>query len=62
MNYNSLIRQCLAKYGLYQCELADLLGINKATLSRWLNKQELPEQKQLELISVIQKAGEQREQ
>lgn len=59
---NTLVRQYLVKYGFHQYELAEILGVHEATVSKWLNKRELPEQKQLELIAVIQKEGEKREQ
>lgn len=62
MKHNVLVRQYLMKYGLRQYDLAEILRVHEATVSKWLNKSELPEQKQLELISVIQRAGEQREQ
>ena len=62
MKYNNLIRQYLVKYGLSQSDLAKILKVHKSTISRWLNAKELPESRQLELISVIQKAGEQHEQ
>ena len=62
MKHNILVRQYLIKYGLRQYDLAEILQVHEATVSKWLNKKELPESKQLELIKVIQKAGEQREQ
>ena len=62
MKHNILIRQYLLKYGLRQYDLAEIIGVHEATVSKWLNKKELPREKQLELISIIQKAGEQGEQ
>ena len=62
MKNNILVRQYLIKNGLRQSDLAEILKVHKSTISRWLNNKELPESKQLELIKVIQKAGEQREQ
>lgn len=62
MKHNILIRQYLIKYGFRQRDLAEILKVHEATVSKWLNKKELPEQKQIELISKIQRAGEQHEQ
>lgn len=62
MKNNKIVRQYLIKYELRQCDLAKILNVNKSTITRWLNNDELPESKQLELIKIIQKAGEQREQ
>ena len=60
--HNIIVRQYLVKYGLRQSDLAEIMQVHKSTLSRWLNKKELPKEKQLELISVIQEAGEHNEQ
>ena len=62
MKHNILIRQYLIKYGLRQSDLAEILKVHKSTISRWLNKRELTEERQLKLISIIQKEGEKREQ
>ena len=62
MKHNIIVRQYLIKNGLRQCDLAKICKVHEATISKWLNRQELPEKKQLELISLIQKAGEQHEQ
>lgn len=61
MKHNILVRQHLLKCGLRQYDLAEIMGVHEATVSKWLNKKELPEDKQLELVAVIEKAGEQRE-
>lgn len=61
MKSNNLVRQYLAKYSLSQRDLAEICRVHEATVSKWLNKKELPEQKQLELITIIQRAGENRE-
>lgn len=62
MKHNILIRQYLAKYSLSQKDLAEICRVHEATVSKWLSRKELPEQKQLELISIIQRVGEKREQ
>lgn len=62
MKHNTLIRQYLAKYGLRQCDLAEICKVHEATVSKWLNNKELPEEKQIELIRIIQKEGEKHEQ
>lgn len=62
MKHNILIRQYLVKYSLSQKDLAEICKVHEATVSKWLNKKELPKGKQLELIAVIQKAGEKNEQ
>lgn len=61
MKHNILIRQYLIRYGLRQSDLAEICKVHEATISKWLNKKELPEEKQLELIALIQKEGERSE-
>ena len=61
MKHNILVRQYLIKYGLRQQDLAEICKVTEATVSRWLNRKELPERRQLELISIIQKEGEKNE-
>ena len=62
MKHNILIRQYLIKYGLRQCDLAEICKVHESTISKWLNKKELPEEKQLEIIDKIQREGNKREQ
>ena len=62
MKHNILIRQYLIKYDLRQCDLAEICKVHKSTITRWLNNKELPEEKQIELIRIIQKEGEKHEQ
>lgn len=62
MKHNILVRQYLIKYDLRQSDLAKICKVHEATVSKWLNKKELPKEKQAELIAIIQKEGEKREQ
>ena len=52
---NIKIRNALKKTGLHQWELALLLGVGESTLVRNL-RQELPEEEQERIISLIHKA------
>ena len=61
MKHNILVRQYLIKYGLRQRDFAEICKVTEATVSRWLNEKELPEERQLELIAIIQKEGERHE-
>ena len=52
---NKLVRDALKSVGMYQWELADLIGVTEVTLSRWF-RHELPEEKQKELYETIMNA------
>lgn len=52
---NKLVRDALKSVGMYQWELADLIGVTEVTLSRWF-RHELPEEKQKELYETIMSA------
>ena len=49
---NKAIRIAMIDADIHLYELAQLLGIHEVTLSRWM-RNELPEVKQEEIISVI---------
>lgn len=52
--YNSSIRQVLAKYGLKQRDLARLLNVSEAWISKMLNASEISKEKQLMIITIIE--------
>lgn len=51
---NIAIRNALAKKNMTQWELAVLLGVSEPTITRWM-RQELPEERQREIIALIEK-------
>lgn len=53
---NKVIREALTAAGMKQWQLADLLGISEPTLTRWL-RHELPQEKQAEIVAVIEGRG-----
>ena len=55
---NADIRNALKAYGVYNYELADLLGISEPTLIRWLRKEWAEDQKAKALNLIRMKAGE----
>ena len=56
MQANVKIRKALGESMMRHWELADLLGISEATLTRRLRK-ELPEEEQQRIISIIKKGS-----
>lgn len=50
---NSEIREAIRKKRLRHYEIAQVLGVNESTLSRWL-RNELPEDKKREVINAIE--------
>lgn len=55
---NADIRNALKEHGVYNYELADLLGVSEPTLIRWLRKEWSEEQKAEALTLIQMKAGE----
>lgn len=60
MNYrivdnNRTIRDAMAKYRIYQYELAQIMGVHEATVCRML-RNELPEEKQNKIAELIAKS------
>ena len=49
---NARVREALKKHKMYQWQLADLMGISEPSFTR-LMRHELPEEKQNEMISLI---------
>ena len=56
MKTNEKVRAELKKHGMYQWQLADLLGTTDVTLSKWF-RHELSEERQNELISIIRRGA-----
>lgn len=55
IKHNIPIRQYLLENGLVQRDLAAALHVHEATISRWLNKQELSEEKKYLIIGTIKR-------
>lgn len=53
---NEMIREALTAAGMKQWELAERLEISEFTLCRWL-RHELPQEKQAEIVAVIDGGG-----
>lgn len=51
---NQRIREALKEAGLYQWELAKIMGIGETTISRYL-RVEMPEEEQDKIIELIRK-------
>lgn len=51
---NKTIREALKKNSMFQWELAELMGVTEATITRWMRK-ELPEETQREMVELIEK-------
>ena len=49
---NSNIKELLRKKRIYQWEIAAKLNVSEITFCRWL-RQDLPEEKQLQILSAI---------
>ncbi len=58
---NAIVRDTLRKNGVYQWQLAERIGVGEVRLSRML-RQELPIQKQFELVGKIQEIVKERDQ
>jgi len=57
---NSKVRISMLKSGIKQWEVASMLGISESVLSRKL-RDELPEEEQDQIVSLIEKAGDKHE-
>ena len=53
---NIPIREAMKAKGYTQWQTAELLGISEFTLSRWM-RHELPEQRQMEIVELINNGG-----
>lgn len=51
---NQMVRKAIKDAGLYQWQVADLLGITEVTLSRWF-RHEMTEDEQKRICEVINK-------
>ena len=54
-NFNTKVKVEMTKHGMRQYELAKILGIHENKMSVMLNREELPEEKQNEIIAEIKK-------
>ena len=59
MKNNTLIREALFRTGMKKWQLAKAMGISEPTLYRML-REELPEEKQREIVSLINQGMEMR--
>lgn len=55
-NCNLAIRNALKRCGLYSYNLADILGVSEATITRMM-RHELPRDEQNRIINLIEKEG-----
>lgn len=54
MQNNLIIRESLKQHGLHLYNLQDILSVSEMTITRMM-RHELPKEKQLEIISLIEK-------
>ncbi len=55
---NTVVRTAIAKAGLYQWQIADVIGISEGTLTRWLRTELSDERREKVLAAIDRLTGE----
>lgn len=55
---NAVVRTAIAKAGLHQWQIADVIGISEGTLTRWLRTELSDERREKVLAAIDRLTGE----
>ena len=55
---NAVVRAAIAKAGLHQWQIADVIGISEGTLTRWLRTELSDERREKVLAAIDRLTGE----